>query len=140
MAVTAGIINGTDLCIYDTTHKIAYSQSCKLSLQMDLRDTTNKDTAGWKTVLPGLQSWTMETSGLVTFSINYNYGYLMALVLNKTLVTLNFKTANAGDFYYSGTGYLQNISVDSANQANVTYSASFVGTGALILVYPGGPG
>ena len=101
---------------------------------MDLRDTTNKDTAGWKTVLPGLQSWTMETSGLVTFSINYNYGYLMALVLNKTLVTLNFKTANAGDFYYSGTGYLQNISVDSANQANVTYSASFVGTGALILV------
>lgn len=134
MAVTAGIINGTDLCIYDTTNKIAYSQSCKLALQMDVRDTTNKDTSGWKTVLPGLQSWTMETSGLVTFDTTYNYGYLMALVLNKTLVTLRFKTANAGDFYYQGTGYLQNVSIDSPNQQNVTFACSFVGTAALALV------
>jgi len=135
MAVpTVGIINGTDLVIYDTTNKIAYSQSCKLSLQLDLRDTTTKDSSGWKTVLPGLQSWTMETSGLVSFTSTYNHGYLMDLVLSKTLVTLRFKTANVGDYYYTGTGYLQNVSVDSPNQANVSYSASFVGTGELALV------
>lgn len=135
MAVTAGIINGTDLCIYvgSTPVKIAYSQTAKLSLNMDMRDTTNKDTSGWKTVLPGLQSWTMETNGLVALDTAYNLAYLMNLVLNKTSVAVKFKTANASDFYFSGTAYLTSVSVESSNQANVTYSVSFVGTGALAL-------
>jgi len=133
MAVTAGIINGTDLCIYAAGTKIAYSQSCKLSLQLDMRDTTTKDSSGWKTILPGLQSWTMETNGLVTFDTAHNYAYLMNLVLNKTSIALLFKTANVDDFTFGGNAYLQNVSIDSPNQANATFACSFVGNGQLTL-------
>ena len=133
MPATAGVLNGTDLLVYSGANKILYSQSCKLSLNMNLRDTSNKDSAGWSTSLTGQKDWSVEVSGLGALDSTYNYGYLMSLILNGTLVTLNFKTANAGDFYYTGSAYLANISVDAPNQGNATYSASFKGTGILTL-------
>jgi predicted secreted protein len=133
MPATVGILNGTDLLVYSGANKILYSQSCKLSLNMNLRDTSNKDTSGWATSLTGQKDWSVEVSGLVALDATYNYGYLMSLILAGTSITLNFKTANAGDFYYSGSAYLQTISVDAPNQGNTTYSASFKGTGVLTL-------
>lgn len=138
MAATAGILNGTDLCVYNGALKIAYSQTCKLNLSLDMRDTSNKDTIGWKKVLPGMKNWSAEVSGLVALDVNYNYSYLMNLILNSTSVAVKFKTANSDDYYYSGAAYLQTVSIDAGNQANVTYSATFVGDGALAVTAGGG--
>lgn len=133
MPATAGILNGTDLLVYDNTNKIAYSQSCKLSLNMNLRNTSNKDSSGWETNLTGEKSWSVEVSGLIALDTAYNLAYLMNLILNGTSITLKFKTANSSDYYYSGSAYLTSCSVEASNQANATYSASFKGTGALAL-------
>jgi predicted secreted protein len=130
---TAGILNGTDLLVYDNTNKIAYSQSCKLSLNVNLRDTSNKDSAGWATALTGQKDWSAEVSGLVALDTGYNLQYFMNLILAGTLVTLKVKTTNSGDYYFSGTAYLTSCSVDAGNQQNVTYSANFKGTGALTI-------
>jgi len=133
MPATTGVLNGTDLCVYSSSNKIAYSQSCKLSLNMNLRDTSNKDSSGWETSLPGNRGWTIEVSGLIALDTAYNLAYLTNLIINRTQVTLNFKTANVSDYYYSGTAYLTSINADAPTEGNVTYSASFKGTGALAL-------
>jgi TP901-1 family phage major tail protein len=133
MPATAGILNGTDLLVYDNTSKIAYSQSCKLALNMNLRNTSNKDSAGWETNLTGEKSWSVEVSGLVALDTAYNLAYFMNLILNGSTVALKFKTANLSDYYYSGTAYLTSCNVEASNQANVTYSLSLKGTGALAL-------
>jgi TP901-1 family phage major tail protein len=133
MPATAGILNGTDLLVYDNTSKIAYSQSCKLALNMNLRNTSNKDSAGWETNLTGEKSWSVEVSGLVALDTAYNLAYFMNLILNGSTVALKFKTANSSDYYYSGTAYLTSCNVEASNQANVTYSLSLKGTGALAL-------
>ena len=133
MPATAGILNGTDLLVYDNTNKIAYSQSCKLALNMNLRNTSNKDSAGWETNLTGEKSWSVEVSGLVALDTSYNLAYLMGLILTGATVALKFKTGNSSDYYYYGTAYMTSCSVEASNQANVTYSASFKGTGALTI-------
>jgi len=98
---------------------------------MNTRDTSNKDTSGWETSLPAIRSWTMEVSGLVALDTAYNLAYLLNLIINRTSVSLKFKTANASDYYMQGSGYLTSVSTDAGNEANVTYSGSFKGTGAL---------
>lgn len=138
MAATAGIINGTDLLVYDTTHAIAHSTSCSLSMSQEMRDTSTKASSGWKSVLPGNRSWQIETQGLVALDSNYNVAYLIALITNKTKVHLYWKTANADDYYYHGYAYLTSVSSDAPNQGNAGYQASFVGDGALTLVTSGG--
>jgi len=133
MAVTADVINGTDLLLYDNTHPFAGSTTCSMQVSNDMRDTTNKDSAGWKTVLPGGRSWTISCEGLVSFDQTYNYVYLLNFIINKTRIALKFKTSNASDTYFSGYAYLTSISMDAGNNANTTFSAQFQGDGALTI-------
>lgn len=137
MAATAGIINGTDFLVYDATNVITHSQTCSLNLSLNLRDTSSKATAGWKAVLPGQRSWTIETSGMVALDASYNLAYLHGLIDNKTRVAIKFKTANVDNVYFEGYAYLTSVSMEAPLEANTTYSASFIGDGALDYVRPG---
>lgn len=110
-----------------------------------MRDITNKDSAGWKAVLPGLKSWTCEGAGLVVMDENneggaatYGLAHLYSLIANKTRVTLKFKSTNTDDWYFQGYAYLSQASQDAPNEGNTTYSMSFTGDGALTLYDPAG--
>ena len=74
MASTS-IMNATDVVIqisedagtsYDI---IGRANSASLSVSMETRDTTTKDSAGWQENLEGLKSWSLSGDGLVTYSI-----------------------------------------------------------------------
>jgi len=64
---STGIRNGTDLLIYIGGTAVAFSTSHDLNLNMATRETTNKDTAGWKTSLSGVRDW--DTSGEAFFHL-----------------------------------------------------------------------
>jgi len=130
---TAGVINGTDLLVYiDATHPIGYSTTCSLALNADMRDVSNKDSAGWKAVLPGQKNWTVSCEALVVMATgSYNLKYMMDCIVNKTAISLLFKTANTGDVIFSGNAYVTSCNISAANEANTTMSISFQGTGAL---------
>jgi TP901-1 family phage major tail protein len=144
MARTQGVLNGTDLLIYVNSIVISYATTGKISFTADMRDTTNKDSGGWKSILPGLKSWGVEGSGFVTLGDiepqieDYNLSFLFGLIADKTRVTLKFKTANTADYYFQGYAYLTSVSADAPNEANTTYSMSFAGDGELHLYDPGG--
>lgn len=132
---TAGVINGTDLLVYiDASHPIGYSTTCTIALNADMRDTSNKDSAGWKKVVPGQKNWTISCEALASYASTYNLKYLMDLILNKTAVSIKVSTANpSGDAVFSGTAYVTSCNVTAANEANGTLSVQFQGDGALSL-------
>ena len=134
---TAGILNGTDLLVYDGANPLMHATDCSIQLSMGLRDTSTKLSSGWKTSLAAQRSWTGSSNGLVALDAVYNLLYLQNLIINRTLVTLNFKTQNVADFYYQGTAWLTACSVTAPNNNNVTYQASFEGTGPLVLMGSG---
>lgn len=133
---TPGILNGTDLLVYDGTHPILHATDCSLQLSQSSRDASTKASAGWKASLPGQRSWAMTNNGLVALDSAYNLAYLMNLIINRTLVTIYMKTANSGDYYFSGLAWLTSAQLTAPNNNNATYSASFEGTGALSMVVP----
>lgn len=139
MAASTAIMNSTNVVIGISTDggttysSIARATSSSLSVSMDVRDTTNKDSAGWRELLEGLKSWSLSADGLVCFNVTGKktisdlYGYLNS----RTAVTVKFGSAGTGEKVYSGLAYITAVSQDSGFEDNVTYSVSFEGAGAL---------
>ncbi len=139
MAATS-IMNSTDVVIqisedggtsYDI---IGRATSASLSVSMETRDTTTKDSAGWQENLEGLKSWSLSGDGLVTYSITGDYDTpddLFTLLSNRTLVKVKFGSATSGEIDYTGDAYLVSYEQEAGVEENVTYSFGFTGTGTL---------
>lgn len=139
MAATS-IMNSTDVVIqisedggtsYDI---IGRATSASLSVSMETRDTTNKDSAGWQENLEGLKSWSLSGDGLVTYSISGDYDTpddLFTLLSNRTLVKVKFGSATSGEIDYTGDAYLVSYEQEAGVEENVSYSFGFTGTGVL---------
>jgi TP901-1 family phage major tail protein len=139
MAATS-IMNSTDVVIQisedgGTTYDIiGRATSASLSVSMETRDTTNKDSAGWQENLEGLKSWSLSGDGLVTYSISGDYDTpddLFTLLSNRTLVKVKFGSETSGEIDYTGNAYLVSYEQEAGVEENVTYSFGFTGTGVL---------
>lgn len=134
------IMNSTDVVIqiseddgtsYDI---IGRATSASLSVSMETRSTTTKDSAGWDENLEGLKSWSLSGDGLVTYSITGDYDTpdeLFTLLNNRTLVKVKFGSATSGEIDYTGDAYLVSYEQEAGVEENVTYSFGFTGTGVL---------
>jgi len=139
MAATS-IMNSTDVVIQisedgGTTYDIiGRATSASLSVSMETRDTSSKDSAGWQENLEGLKSWSLSGDGLVTYSITGDYDTpddLFTLLSNRTLVKVKFGSATSGEIDYTGDAYLVSYEQEAGVEENVTYSFGFTGTGVL---------
>jgi TP901-1 family phage major tail protein len=139
MAATS-IMNSTDVVIQisedgGTTYDIiGRATSASLSVSMETRDITSKDSAGWQENLEGLKSWSLSGDGLVTYSISGDYDTpddLFTLLSNRTLVKVKFGSATSGEIDYTGDAYLVSYEQEAGVEENVTYSFGFTGTGVL---------
>lgn len=134
------IMNSTDVVIqiseddgtsYDI---IGRATSASLSVSMETRDTTTKDSAGWQENLEGLKNWSLSGDGLVTYSISGDFDTpddLFTLLSNRTLVKVKFGSATSGEIDYTGDAYLVSYEQEAGVEENVTYSFGFTGTGVL---------
>ena len=116
---TTGIVNGTLFILYVSTdagssyNAVGSSTSASLSLNMDTRETTNKGSAGWRTLLESTRSWTAD------------------IITNRTKCKVKFSTELNGDTYWYGDAYLTSMSMDAPLEDSSTISLSFEGTGIL---------
>ena len=139
MAASTSVMNSTDVVIGISTDSgvtyssIARATSASLSLNMDVRETTNKDSAGWRELLEGLKSWSLSADGLVCFNTSgkLTISDLFGHLNSRTLITVKFGSAGTGEKVYSGTAFVTAISQDGGFEDNVTYSVSFEGSGVL---------
>ena len=127
MAVTS-IMNSTDVVIQISEDNgssfdiIGRTTSASLSVSMETRDTTNKDSAGWQENLEGLKAWSLSGDGLVTYSISGDFDTpddLFTLLSNRTKVKVQFGSMTSGE-------------QEAGVEENVTYSFGFTGTGVLL--------
>ena len=134
------IMNSTDVVIqiseddgssYDI---IGRATSASLSVSMETRSTTTKDSAGWDENLEGLKSWSLSGDGLVTYSISGDYDTpddLFTLLSNRTKVKVKFGSATSGEIDYTGDAYLVSYEQEAGVEENVSFSFGFTGTGVL---------
>lgn len=130
--MTSGLMNATLLgAFFNGSVKIANCVSTDMDISVATRDTSSKDSAGWKTSLPGLRSWSGSASCIFDQSSNYTFDQLFALVDNRTVFAFYWSTAVTGDKKYAGNAIITSLKKSGGFEDNVTFEVSFEGTGAL---------
>lgn len=136
---TNGVINGTKFGVYAAGTKIAYATAASISMNHNLRDTSTKDSGGWKDQLEGQRDWECSVEGMVIF-VDSSGGAIAGLTMNelyntyietRTEFELIFETTVTGDVKWTGNAFMSSLSADTPNEDSSTWSASFSGTGAL---------
>mgnify|MGYP003964941537 FL=1 len=129
---STGKVNGTLLGLYVGGVKIAEATSHTLNLSMGTRDTTTKDSAGWKNLLEALREWSIDCDFVFAPDSAYGFTDLFALYTGRTVVTIKaMYTAVSGDKYYQGSAMLTSLNQSAPMEDNVTCSVTFEGSAAL---------
>ena len=134
-----GVLNGTKFAVYAAGTKIAYATTASISINHNLRDTSTKDSGGWRDQLEGQRDWEVSVDGMLIF-VDGSGGAIAGLTANelyssyiatRTEFELKFSTEEAGDIKWTGNAFMTSLSMDTPNEDSSTWSASFSGTGTL---------
>ena len=140
---TSGIINGTKFGIYDNSSGssvlVAFATSGSISINHSARETSNKESGGWKEIMEGQRDWEISVEGMVAFldlagsavggsTIDELF---TSYITTRGTFTISFESSETGDKKYSGKAYISSISMDAPNEESTTYSCSFTGTSVL---------
>ena len=128
---TTGILNGTDLIVKVAGTAITHATSASINFNMETREATTKDSAGYTAVLEGLRSVTIDVEAMTALDAAQGFEELYTIWKNRTQVALVFGTTETGDQIYTVQGYMTSLSASSGVEDSSTFSASFQATGAV---------
>ena len=146
MAQTTGIINGSDLKIMvavegGTELVIENVTDCSISVTNDFRDSTTKQNAGYKAMIPGMTSASLSFSALYATDAAAGTGYeaLSGFQLGKDKLDVRFthvigqgSTENAGDFRYQVKGYIESLENSGGTEDNAQFSCTIMVVEAIV--------
>ena len=138
MAVTTGIINGSDLKVIigadgGTLKLIDNVTDCSISVTNEFRDATVKANAGYRAQLPGMTSATMSFTALYNSDAATGQGFndLSTLQLNKTKCEARFTHVlgtgsgeNAGDYHYIVKCFIESLELSGGTEDNASYTCN----------------
>lgn len=137
------ILNGTVYLLSVDGTELPDQTEGSISISMETRDVTTKDSSGYRELLPALRSASISVSGLCDDDGSGGAGAtLFALIddgsadaVRDESVALVFgfsADAPATDEYnYTCNAILSSLEVSAGTEDNVTYSATFEVTGAI---------
>jgi len=146
MAHSDYIQYGGDLMVFVNDQPIAFSTSAKLSVSVNTRELTSKDSANWTEKKTGRYTWNASTDALYNMSTTgttQSVNDLYAIFTGGTSTTIKFAsksgtspswTAGTSVKYFSGTAYITAFDFNASDGETASYSVTFDGTGELTLV------
>jgi predicted secreted protein len=127
------IQNGTLIKLYDSSTVIALLTSSDMTLEREMLDVTNKDSANWKENLAGVRSFSFSAELFNDPAQAYNLEDLYTKWEAGTVITMKLSSELTGEKKFTGSVLINNISLSTpANQAS-TVTVDFTGTGALVM-------
>lgn len=133
MAQITGVMNSTSLRVYVGGTAIAHATDATLTFTHEPRDTTTKDSGGWRDLLEGLRSWSVSATALYADDAAYGFEDLHdTLNATRATVTVLIGTGESGNVDYSGTAWVASLELNSPDsEDNASLSVTFEGSGAL---------
>ena len=130
------ILNGTVYLLSVGGTALPDQTEGSISINMETRDITTKDSSGYRELLEGLRSGSVSVSGLVDDNDAGGAGGTLFTTLSaRTAVALVFGFDDVSDDYnYTCNAFCTSLEISAGTEDNVTYSASFEITGAITQV------
>lgn len=128
---TTGVVNGALIKLKIGGSTVAYLTTNDFNINNALRDTTNKDTAGWATYLGGLLSGSFSYEVLHVEGATEGLSTVFGLLTAGTVTAFDITSAVSGDKHYSGNFLFESIKVSYPQNQNVVVSGTCKVTGAI---------
>jgi len=129
------IINGTVWLLALGGTDLPDQTEGSISINMEMRDITTKDSSGYRELLPGLRSGTISVSGLIDDQGTGGAGGTLFTALSaQTEQSIVFGLDSTNDYHYTCFGFCSSLEVSGGTEDNVTYSATFELTRAITQV------
>lgn len=126
------VFNGRLLKIQIGADTVANATNCTITMATEVFETTSKDSAGNREILPGLAQWSATADlRLDWVDTGWNADDAVAAWKAKTLLTLTATNEVNGDTELSGSAYLTNVEISGPNEDVVMVTLTFEGTGVL---------
>jgi predicted secreted protein len=143
----ASVINGTNIVLYrfypntNTAVPFGAATNCSFETNVEQVEVTSQTSAWFREYKNDVITWSVTCDGFISLSDNYNYAYLLQMVLNKTPITIKFSIDNdngtgSGLLGYSiltGQANLTSLSLNGPVENSSTYSVTLQGTGGFSL-------
>lgn len=138
---STGITNGTLIAVYKdvagTLTKIANATSNDFTIDKDMIETTNKDSAGAKEYIAGEYGYTMSVEGMfeedASVGASISWKEIITDLIAGTEVTIVMTSNVSGDLKLSGKALFSNLNLTAPQNDVTTFTASIQGTGALTI-------
>ena len=119
------VMNGTAVLVTVGGTEINLLTECSISLSTELRDITNKESAGWKQSLAGLRSGSINFSLLHDEDNTYGTAELWtAFTSNTAQASVKFTTEASGDYEFEAAGWVTSLEMNAGTEDNVTTSGT----------------
>jgi len=103
-----------------------------MPLTRDMIETTCKDATGSnKTYIPGEKGATIDVTASYDQSASLGFSEMFANWDNGTEIAWKWGSTAAGGVFYSGNGYISNLTPDAPQNDRATYSFTIQVTGAI---------
>jgi TP901-1 family phage major tail protein len=140
MPASTNVMNGTDVLLAISTDggttytTVGKATTASLQMNMEVRDVTTKDSAGWRELLGGLKSWSLSGEGMVTYNLTSKVGFsdLFGHINSRTRLYFRFGSTTTDEKQYKGYGFLTSLSQDGGVEDNNSFSFSIEGDGTLV--------
>tara|TARA_R100001443_G_C3355654_1_gene177863 strand:- start:319 stop:753 length:435 start_codon:yes stop_codon:yes gene_type:complete len=136
-----GILNGTDLKVYDGTTLIAYATNATININHSPRSISNKESSGWEENMEGMRNWDVSVDAMYAWLDSGGSAIggktlselFTAYIHTRASFSITFGVTSTGteDTKYAGTVWMTSASLTAPLEDSATYSASFQGSGAL---------
>lgn len=123
-------INGTSLLLYSDGRVIALQKGISITVEQDLPDATNKESAGWAQHINGLISAKIDFNALFASSVTggMDATQLMAYILGRTSLLISILGLT---FPMVGQVDLSSLSFDAPGEGTMTLAGSLKVNGPL---------
>lgn len=137
MAATTGIFNGSQYTVmFDGTTPVIADNVTDLSVSIstETRDTTTKNNGGYRAILPGLKSLTVNFTAYYSGSATNGFDELMTDFLASTLQKVKVSSIdwdatpsvdeNAGDQRLTFDAYITSLELSAGTEDNASYTCT----------------
>jgi len=125
-----GYVKGDNIRFYNAGVQLTLEMEVSLSASLDTIETTDKDSAGWKTFEDGDKSWTCSGSANLDFDAAENVSQFFVDFVAGDAIAVDVGSAVDTKFY-SGNGIMNAFSLEGPRNGLSTFSFEIQGTGAL---------
>lgn len=125
-----GYVKGDSIRFYKAGAVLKLEMEVSLNASLDTLETTDKDSAGWKTFEDGDKSWTVSGSANLDWTKEENATQIFASFIVGDAVAIDVGSDDDSKFY-SGNGIINSFSIEGPRNGIATFSFEVQGTGAL---------